>query len=310
LKGNRCAFLTHSGTHRSYDDPLLAELLESRGWSVAYVDWRAPTAPWSAFDCAILRSPWNYYHFADEFLATLKAIDASGCRLINPLSAVLATIDKRYLAHWQTQGVPTIPTLWMEFTSDDRSPEVTPWFEGLQHSFDPLRCDELIVKPVISAGSCDTYRIHRSRLETLDHSIRIAIQSKTMMVQAYLDTIETEGEYSIIFLDGEYSHAVRKVPKSGDFRVQLQHGGQYRLDTPDRVLVEQSKDILENRKLPGLSERPLYARFDWVRAAKGSRAFYLMEAELIEPDLYLRLAPPSLKRFVNALERFQSDLRD
>ncbi len=117
----------------------------------------------------------------------------------------------------------------------------------------------------------------------------LAAVGAPMIVQPYLPAVETDGELSLVMVDGEPTHAVRKIPVAGDYRVQDDYGA---TDEPAEVSAEllalgraslaAAVDVL------GLTEPLLYARVD---ALRHEGRLVLNELEVIEPSLFFRHAP-------------------
>jgi len=283
----RCAFLSMDSLDDfvCYDH-LLHQPLEVLGWSVDTLSWRTTDTDWNDYEAVIIRSPWDYQQDAGAFLRLLEAIDRSSARLENALSLVRWNIDKRYLRDLEQAGIAIVPTVWGQ---GDRLPRTaTTLFE---------EAPELVIKPCISANADDTYRIASpSWAET---SVRIATRfaGRDWMLQPYMPAIATEGEFSLFYFDGDYSHAVLKTPAQGDFRVQEEHGGRLRSVSPDARLRETGDRVMAG--ITTLHQCPLYARVDLVR--DGS-IFRLMEVELIEPSLYFNMDPDSARRFAEAFD--------
>lgn len=277
-----CAFLTTDRLEGFVtDDALTVEPLRELGWNVDHVSWRRPDVAWDRYDAVVIRSTWDYHKAPDEFLRALEAIDRAS-RLANPLELVQWNARKTYLRELADRGLPVVPTIW----------ETGPSAERVRGLFDELGTDEIVIKPVVSASAFDTYRLRRDP----DRGAEMAevFAGREVMAQPFLRSIVEEGEHSVFFFAGEYSHAVLKSPKEQDFRVQEEHGGLIREVDPPASLVELGHDILGS-----LPRRPLYARVDLVRLDAGGYA--LMELELIEPSLYFRTSPGSARRFAEAL---------
>ena len=115
------------------------------------------------------------------------------------------------------------------------------------------------------------------------------------MVQPFLPAVQTEGELSLIYFGGEFSHAAQKRPKAGDYRVQSVYGGTDSVYEPSDEALAVAHKVLQT-----LTHDLLYARVDLVRHA-GSLC--LMELEVIEPYLYAVQGPGMGARFFDALER-------
>jgi len=283
-----CAFLTmadESGFVTDYRPGIPP--LEALGWTVECVPWRGPGRDWSRYDAVYIAAPWDYTEAPDAFLATLGAIEASGALLVNPLALVRWNLDKRYLQDLERRGVATVPSLWCE-RFGDATPDA--WFGE-------LGADRLVVKPRIGANAERTYVLDGPPAPMPAGTLARAFAQRPFIVQPFIAAIRTEGEYSLFYLGGKLSHAIRKLPKAGDFRVQEEHGADIRPATPDADLVA-AGDVA----LAAVDPVPAYARADFVRGADGR--FLLMELELIEPSLYLRMDPGAPGRFAAALDDY------
>lgn len=301
----RCAFLTKKDAEfAGQDDPLLASELQTRGWAIQAVDWRNESVHWADFDVVLIRSPWNYYLFPSEFRAAIAKIEQSGVRLLHPRSTIEKNIDKSYLAELVTSGHPVVPTRFVPANTVELTRE------SVQLWCREFSCDSVVVKPVVSAGSEKTFLLIGNSADSapcIDAVPAIAVQAfreRTMMVQPFVASVQYDGEYSLVFLDGTLHHAVRKVPKAGDFRVQVQHGGVYTKLDPEDWLISASQAILRD-----YVPRTLYARVDWVRNSlsncqSNSSPFLMMEVELIEPDLYLRFTQDGIRTYASILDRW------
>jgi glutathione synthase/RimK-type ligase-like ATP-grasp enzyme len=218
-----------------------------------------------------------------EFLAWLASLEALQIPVWNPLPLLRWNLNKRYLEDLEGAGVPIAPTGWIEQG-------------GLVHLDQILDLEgwkEVVIKPVVSAGADNTWALHRSEAQERDMDFRLQVQAREMMVQKLLPEIRTDGEISLCFFNGKYSHAVRKRPASGDFRVQTQHGGETEAFLPEACWVDQARAILDH-----VQEDWLYARVDGVRQGK---TLILMELELLEPCMYLSYDAAAPERFARAL---------
>jgi len=286
------AFLTIKNTQPfEIYDHLLHEPLAERGWNVTEVPWTKSDIDWSKFDTALIRSTWNYHHYPNEFLEVLGNIVESGTMLINSLDIVRWNIDKLYLTKLQKKGVSIVPTRWFNRINKNH----------ILNCFKLWDTNEIIVKPSVGANAKDTYRINRSEIEHIIDGLKPIFKGRLFMVQPFVESIQTSGEYSLFFFNKEYSHGVRKVPQPGDYRVQEEHGGQLSSFEPDKQLIETCYNILE--VLPG---KPLYVRFDFVKMYGDEDR--LMEAELIEPSLYFNMDSTSPKRFADAYINYLNDI--
>lgn len=269
------------------DDELAYAPLADRGWDVESVSWRSPDADWGTFDLAVIRATWDYCSHLQDFTRVLEAIDESGCRLENELDLVCWNLNKRYLFDLQKSGVPIVPTVLGRHIDS----------EVVRSLFEDLGSNDLVLKPAVSGGAHNTFRVSNSGDGTAIFRAVDALQGEDYLAQAFVEQIIQEGEFSLFFFNGEYSHAIIKTPKANDFRVQEEHGGLIRPAEPGSSLMCRAVQALR-----ALGTVPLYARVDLVRLAGNHQDFALMELELVEPALYLRMDPFSPERFARAVD--------
>ena len=279
----RCAFLTLSDpTGYVIDDELAREPLRARGWALEMVPWDRDGVAWEDYAIVAIRSPWDWVGAADAFLGVLEEIDRRGVRLENTLAIVRWNLRKTYLRELAARGVAIVPTIFRERLEPG----------GLDALLAELGTREAVLKPVVGANAEGAFRI----AERQAHEVEQYFADRALMAQPFVRAVLDEGEYSLFYFDGVYSHAVRKRPKAGDFRVQEEHGGAI-----EAVVAGPELRAAGQRTIAALPERPLYARVDLVRG--DADAWWLMELELVEPSLYLRMDPGAPERFVDALVR-------
>ena len=283
------AFLSMDNLHGFVsDDELAVEPLKKYGWTVKTVSWRQP-CDWSRFDMVIIRSTWDYQNHNGEFLQALEKIAASGAQLQNDLELVKWNFRKTYLRELQEKGNRIVPTLWENEGI---------YAERLHYYFEELQTEEIIIKPVISANADDTFRLKKEEVASRSGVLNQIFSKRPFMVQPFMGKIIEEGEYSLFYFGGEYSHAILKTPKKNDFRVQEEHGG---VITP--VIANDELRVSGTFTLGSIQQTPLYARVDFVRDAENK--FAVMEVELIEPALYFRMDHPyAAKRFAYAVSNW------
>ena len=275
----KIALLTCKNNNQTTDDSLLIEALEKTGrYSVANIPWD-DDADWSKFEKVIIRTTWDYTSRIEEFLAKMSLIN-SQTRLINSLEIVKWNHHKGYLKELQDKDVLIVPTVFFTFPQKVEIPQG--WKQ-----------DKFIIKPCVSASSYNTFIVTRQEIE--DESYRTKLFKTDWMLQPFMEEI-LKGEISLHFFNSHFSHAIIKVPKAGDFRVQEEYGGNIIPYTPSEYLLSEAKKILGH-----IGEPLLFARIDVVPM---NNDFALMELELIEPSLYFRKDPHSAQRFVEALDKF------
>lgn len=268
------------------DDELAMGPLRDLGWGVELVPWRNKRVNWGEYEAVVIRTTWDYQNDPELFIDTLCEIEATGTRLENSIELVRWNLSKEYLRDLEASGLPIVPTIWSSgyFTKED----LLNWMAA-------LASDELIIKPTVSATAQDTYRVAE-----YDPKIAGRFVGRKFMVQPFLPQIVDEGEFSVFFFDGVYSHAILKAPKKNDFRVQEEHGGIISSIKPEERLLALAATIDD-----AITPRPLYSRVDMVRSGE---SFALMELELIEPALYFRTDPDSPARFAAAFNRRMNEL--
>ena len=283
----RLLFLTPNPDHPSHHGRW-PYVLDGYREALAGLDIEIYDQPWSepvteAFDLVTPLVAWGYHNAPDDFRAALKALPG---RLLNPADIVGWNVDKRYLKDLAEAGVRIIPTVFV----DRVTPEA---LAAAQADFG----DALVLKPVFSAGAKNTLVWRAGETVAFD-----ALEGKAgppqdeAMIQPFMPAIQSEGEWSLLYCGGAFSHAVLKTPKAGDFRSQPDYDARLRVEVPPeaaRALADAAIDYVGRDRL-------LYARADMVRHEDGG--FCLMELELIEPDLYLTYDPEALMRFKDAME--------
>lgn len=262
------------------DDQPLADALLRRGAIAVAQVWDDPEVNWTAFDAIVLRSTWDYFVKAERFRDWLEAREYEGTRILNPVSAVRWNIDKRYLRDLEERGVAIVPTHWVSHGERADLPTIL-WDRGW---------NEVVVKPAISGAAHETWRTTRERAPDGNVRIHALAASGAVLVQPFLPEIERDGEWSLLFFAGRFSHAARKRPRPGDFRVQSQFGGVYLAEDAPRVAVDAAHQVIAaTLELTGLTPRELpYARVDGCIV---DGRFLLMELEIIEPSLFFAQSP-------------------
>lgn len=266
-------------------DELLIPYFEKAGWRVETISWHEQR-DWGQYDAVIVRSTWDYQQHASAFLDKLAQIAASGTRLINPLELMQWNIEKTYLKSLSEQGISIVPTCWMDDYDAIRISDL----------FAKWQTDEVILKPTLSANADDTFRLTRRDIQEQHQTLSECFKQRAHMVQPFVPEIVNTGEYSLFYFAGEYSHGILKTPKTGDFRVQEEHGGELALITPTAAQLDTAQHTLS-----AMPSDYLYARVDLVEF---NNEWVVMELELIEPSLYFNLDPQSPVRFVDAFFRY------
>jgi hypothetical protein len=269
-------------------DELLAAHIRDHGATVEALAWDdiVPADLGDAVVC--LRSTWDYHKRSDEFRAWIGALRAHRARVVNPAATVLWNMDKEYLGWLEAHGIAIPATRWIAPGESFDLPAllaIAGW-------------DRAVLKPRISATAYGTHLVTAGSV--LGTGERKALERSGALLQAFVPEIQSAGETSLIFVDGCFSHAVRKLPSPGDFRVQHEFGG--------TVGPVDAGDALRDFGARVLATTPhewTYARVDVVDTARGP---LLMELELIEPDLFLTSGADAAARLATALLRAGSRL--
>ena len=243
------------------------------------VSWDDKDIDWTGFDAAIIGTTWDYWDRLSEYLTTLNRI-ANLTRLYNPPEIIRWNIHKSYLVDLERHGANIIPTLWFESVTQ----------EAVNDAFDKLCTNDIVLKRQVGAGADGQHRLKRGD--------PIPAMPHPMMIQPFMQNIQTEGELSFVFIDGAFSHALLKCSAEGDYRIQSTYGGTDHPIQPDPVDLAAAQALMQFIDTPdGLP--PLYARVDMLRGEDGR--LLLMELEMIEPFLYPLEGPGLGARLTDAL---------
>lgn len=268
-----------------HDDRPLVAALEARGAAVETVPWDAEV-DWRGFAGVLLRTTWDYMDRAEAFRTWIEHV-GTVTRLENPPAVVHWNLDKRYLLELARRGVPSLPTTWLP---PGANYDLGDWLAG--HN-----AERGFLKPVVGASAVGSLRFATSAegLDAARHHLASTLSPDGWLLQPYLESVETLGEVSAIFVGGELTHAVRKVPPPGDYRVQEDYGASdHALELgPERAALAH-RTLAAAEAILGLRRPLLYGRTDFLEAADGT--LYLTELELIEPALFFRHAPHAAER--------------
>jgi glutathione synthase/RimK-type ligase-like ATP-grasp enzyme len=283
----RIALVTHAERPElTADDRHVVDALARRGVTAVAAAWDADTIDWCSFDLVVLRSCWNYHRALVRFERWIRSVERAGVRLVNCPETIRWNVDKRYLLDLAERGVRIPATILLDSTPARRDRERLVEFAAGR---------DVVVKPTVGATAFLTERVAAGDIATLERAVSAVRDHSCVLVQEYLTELGDDGEWSLVFFDGVFSHAVVKRPATGDFRSQEEYGGHTSSATPPPALVHDAHTVLKHAGL-----RPTYARVDAVYGADG---FVLMELELVEPSLFLVYAAESADRFAQAILR-------
>lgn len=265
----RLAILTPAPDYRAewrwaYD--VEAAALEAAGMAVEPLAWNG-AADLSGYDLILPLVAWGYHQRVADWHAWLAQAEAARLPAANPVPLLRWNSDKAYLAELCDAGVPTVPSMMLGSLDEASLGEARAAFG-----------DDLVIKPLVSASAYGTHRLGLA--DPLPEKVR----GWRMLAQPWLRSITDSGEWSLIYFDGRFSHAVVKLPRPGEFRVQPEYGGIITRCDPPAGAREVADAALAQAPTPST-----YARVDLVRGNDGS--LQVIELELIEPALWLDHAP-------------------
>jgi hypothetical protein len=265
------------------DDSLLVQPLKRLGAKVNVCAWDDTDVPWNDFDSIVLRSPWGYYKQLAAFTAWIEKLKMARLNVFNSPDTLLWNCDKHYLLELENRGFSILPSKIIE------SNEVANLRQILQEN----NWNDCVFKPVVSASAFLTHRTNIDRAENDQLIFENALKHSAVLVQPFAADICTNGEWSLIFFNGIFSHAVNKMPKKGDFRTQPGHGSTIAQAMPPNGLENEAKRLVLD-----LPQLPLYARVDSLWR---DELMLIMELELIEPALFLGSDSPSAERMAKTI---------
>ncbi|WP_299704186.1 hypothetical protein [uncultured Pontibacter sp.] len=277
-----CQSLGDYTNNADSEDERLYRFLAEKGHQISFQVWDDEQVDWTAFDAIIIKSPWDYFDKISAFYTWLDKLEALGCRVLNPVQTLRWNADKIYFKDLQAQGVKIVPTVWLEQGSTFDAAAVVK----------AIGQDKIIIKPRVSGAAKNTLAIERAEADNYTDRLNALLQEEPFLAQPFLEQIKTQGEWSFIFFNGQYSHTVLKTAKSGDFRVQHFFGGSVHTPEPPAALLDAATRIVEQ-----FAADCLYARVDGVEL---NGELVLMELELIEPFLFLSTSDGALECYYQA----------
>jgi len=260
------------------DQKIIPELAKYNIEATAVI-WSDKNINWTDFDYLIFRNTWDYFERETEFNIWLDHIEKLGIKTLNPIQVIKKNIHKFYLRELQLQGIPILPTIFIDKTNELDLGEII-----------PSHWKKAVIKPAFSAGSYLTDVFEIKDITAINEKFAPIAKDKELLLQEFAPQIQSIGETSFIFFNKQFSHAVNKKPVDGDFRVQSLFGGKYNLVQPSLQLIKQAQNVVDT-----FTQDLLYARVDGIII---DNVLHLMEIECIEPDLYFNLSENSLDRFV------------
>lgn len=268
------------------EDQLLTSALERKGFKVGRTNWDNPDFDWSSTPYALFRATWDYFHRFQEFNQWLKKT-SQVTSFINPLEIIEWSSDKHYLKDLKDTGINIPPTEFIEI--GDRV--------ELASLMKKNHWTQAILKPAIAGGARQTYLLNHENVAQHQDIFQDLIAKEAMLLQAFQEAIYTKGEMSYMVFGNQYSHAVLKKARAGDFRVQDDFGGQ----VFDHQPSQQELAFIE-KIMASCPYQPIYARLDvmWDNQMQ----LCLSELELIEPELWFRKNKASADLLAEAIQSY------
>ena len=265
------------------EQAFVQDALETKGLNVTRLDWADPSFDWSSSKAVLFREIWDYHHRFSEFSPWLEAT-AAKTQMINTAAQIRWNLDKHYLGDLADSGLNVCSTRFIEI-GDQRT---------LQQISEQEELEDLVLKPAISGGGRHTYRLNQDSVLAHEGIFKDLIAKESMLVQPFQQNILTKGEVAFMVFGGTYSHAILKIAKDGEFRVQDDFGGSVQMYDPSEEEIAFAEDVVA-KTVP----LPAYARVDVIW--DNDEQLAVTELELIEPELWFRFKPESAELFAEAV---------
>ena len=267
------------------EQELLKSAFESQGLKVDITYWDNPSYEWQKTKSVLFRTVWDYFERFDEFWEWLEQVKTK-TRLINSYELIKWNIDKHYLRDLKNNGIQVVPTYFA-----DRGNNI-----GLKEIANLNAWKHIVIKPAISASAFNTYKITNDEIEQKEQLFHELLQTHDMLVQPFFPTISELGEASLMVFGGEFTHAILKKAKAGDFRVQDDFGGTVHDYNPTQEEIKFAEKVFQS-----CTSLPIYGRVDIVWDT--NKHIYLSELEIIEPELWIRNRPESANKIAEAVNK-------
>jgi len=264
------------------EDNLLVKELENFGFDVDRTYWDNPNYEWSSVNGVIIRAAWDYHYDIDRFKQWLELVE-SKTTLIHSKSIVYWNLNKSYLLDLIKQQIPVVST------------HIVKVGESLNEIITTKGWQDIVIKPTVSAGGKDTFFIRFKEVSDFEIKFKELCLKQEMMVQPFMSSILSEGEITLVVLDGKYSHAIKKLAQKGDFRVQDDFGGTVHEYTPTQELIDFAEKVFTQ-----LPFKTVYGRVDLI---KNENKWLVSELELIEPELWFRNKQGSAHQMAKGIKK-------
>lgn len=271
-------------TNTADENKILGDLLDQMGISNELVAWSDPDADWSKYRCLLVKSVWDYFDYYSEFLTWMDEMKKLETPVLNDLEILRWNSNKDYLHQIEADGFDVIAGM-----SLGRGSRV-----DIQELFSELEGEEFVFKPKVSGGAKNTFRVKREDGLGFEEKLNALLEKEDFLAQPYIKEVAEVGEYSLIFFNSKFSHAVLKTPAQNDFRVQHYFGGQIKQIEPNSEMMATAEKLIQ-----AYGTESLYVRVDGIWR---NNRFFLMELEMIEPYLFLDEVPRAKENYASALK--------
>ncbi|AEM72182.1 hypothetical protein Murru_3162 [Allomuricauda ruestringensis DSM 13258] len=272
------------------EDSLVLDALQKQGLRAIRKSWDDPNFDWSTTKYALFRTTWDYFDRYSEFSKWLETASKQ-TQFINSKALIYWNIDKHYLQDLSNAGVTIPKTIFVEKGTKTTLAESIANAKS-EYGF---TADTYILKPCVSGAARHTYKIQKNEIEKHEAIFQELVAEEAMMFQEFQQNIVSKGEISMMVFNGEFTHAVLKIAKPGDFRVQDDFGGTVHEYNPVEEQIAFAKSVVN-----AAPELPIYARVDIFKDNDGNWA--LAELEIFEPELWFRLNPKAAKILAKAIK--------
>jgi len=276
-----------TGTYDSNDideDAILSALLSELEIPNEIIPWSVTDEDWTRFSYLLVKSVWDYFDFYPQFLQWIADRKSEGTPVLNNLDTIRWNSSKTYLLEIEEKGFPVIAGKLLKKGSHFDGDSIASYSNAVT----------LVVKPLVSGGSKNTIKIHVDSWQNQSTKINELLEHEDYLIQPFIKEVQEVGEYSLIFFNAKFSHAVLKTPAKEDFRVQHYFGGTVSVIDPSPELMESCQNLVTE-----FASESLYVRVDGVVI---DGLFHLMELEMIEPYLFLGLADQAIPNYKAALK--------
>lgn len=267
------------------EDQLVLDALRQEGLHAVRKSWSDPDFDWSSTKYIIFRTTWDYFDRYDEFSKWLTEVSTK-TTLLNSAKIINWNIDKHYLTDLKAKGIHICETHFIE-----QGTATT-----LHDLHQQLGWQKTVLKPCISGAARHTYKLDASNIEQHETIFQELISEEAMMLQPFQENIMTKGEYSFVVINGKYSHAVLKIAKPGDFRVQDDFGGTVHIHNATNAQITFAENAVK-----ACIEQPMYARVDVI--VDNDDKLAISELELIEPELWFRHHSEAATKLAKAIKK-------